>query len=361
MRKTLQAIDINPDIHLDLVVTGMHIGPDFGNTIEEIRSDGFEIRCEVPYDFSRSDSSEMTRNAGRLMSELADSFANRKPDLVLVLGDRTEMLMGALAAVHENIHVAHIHGGERSGTIDESIRHAISKLSHFHFVATKQSKDRLVRLGENPDHVMISGAPGLAGIRNLAAENNYDELCQSYDFDQDSPIALVVFHPVVQAADDMREQTELLARCIRTSGLQALWLQPNSDHGRREINDVLHVLDDAQWCRRVTHLKRSDFLCVMANCDVMIGNSSAGIIEAASFDTPVVNVGVRQFARERSTNTFDCEVTQSDITKAITLALAKGRKPANNVYEQPDTVSMIAKEVCNLPLRSATLNKVLTY
>lgn len=361
MRSVLKALDAHDDVALELIVTGTHLSPAFGETISEIVQDQFDVRCRIPVDVDAGDGAAMTAGMGRILTTLAEEFARERPDLLVVLGDRGEMLAGAIAALHEGIHVAHIHGGERSGTVDDSVRHAISKLSHFHLVATARSRERLIRLGEEEEKIFLTGAPGLDGIDKTAAGADYAAICREYGLSQDRPVALVVFHPVVQTSADMDRQTRELINALGQMDLQALWLLPNSDAGRHAIAEAVQNSVRPGVLQTVTHLSRIDFLCVMSQCDVMVGNSSAGIIEAASFDTPVVNIGDRQNARERSANTLDCDPEAVAILKTIEQARRMGRKPVTNVYSQPGSVAKIVRTLTDCPLHPTVLKKLITY
>ena len=197
MESTLQRIAADTEMHLDVIVTGMHLLTEHGMTIRDIEASGLHIAGVVPIVQGRATGTLMAQNIGRILEGLTGKLDHLRPDLVLLLGDRGEMLAGAIAALHLNIPVAHIHGGERSGTVDEPIRHAISKLAHFHFVATSASRERLVRLGEDPASIHVTGAPGLDGLQNLASHDRA-ALFASHGLDPARPTALLLYHPVVQ-------------------------------------------------------------------------------------------------------------------------------------------------------------------
>lgn len=270
------------------------------------------------------------------------------------------MLAGAIAAIHLNLPVVHVHGGERSGTVDEPVRHAISKLSHCHFVATAASRERLIRMGERPDAVWVTGAPGLDGLAQLATLSRA-ALCQEHMLDAEQPVALMVFHPVLQEAAQAAEATELILDSLRDQGTQVVALMPNSDAGSGPIREMLQRRNGHDGVRVLMHLARQRFASWMAQCDVMIGNSSAGIIEAATFGTPVLNLGSRQNLRERNANTVDAPLERDALLLALKALLNKGRLPPTNVYGDGKTATRIADLLAGLKLTPELMMKTNAY
>ena len=331
MQSTLQAISAQRGLTLDVVVTGMHLSPRFGTTVDEIVASGLHVAARIPVAIEEPTGAAMARNLALTLAGCVAAFERLHPDIVLLLGDRGEMLAGALAAIHLNIPIAHIHGGERSGTVDEPVRHAISKLAHFHFVSSDDARARLVRMGEQVDHVFVTGAPGLDGLVGLAALGR-NELCVSAGFDPGAPVGLMVYHPVLQEAAEVEDQTRTLVEACLSRQLQLIVVMPNSDAGNAGVRRVLETCADHPHVRIHTHLPRREFVSWMAACDLMVGNSSSGIIEAASFGTPVVNVGIRQNLRERNANVIDVVVRGDDVATAVDRALAHGRYPTYNTY-----------------------------
>ncbi|TWC68390.1 GDP/UDP-N,N'-diacetylbacillosamine 2-epimerase (hydrolysing) [Herbaspirillum sp. SJZ099] len=302
----------------------------------------------------------MARNIGTMVAGFAGVLAEQRPDVVLLLGDRGEMLAGALAAIHLNIPVVHIHGGERSGTIDEPVRHAISKLSHFHFTATADARARLIRMGESASNVYVIGAPGIDGIVELAQESR-GALCAIFGFDPARPLALFVYHPVVQESDcDGKEVAEILDLLI-SRGIQVVALRPNSDAGSDAIRTRLESRASHALVHLLTHMGRARFAAMMAEADVMIGNSSAGIIEAASFGIPVVNIGSRQNLRERNKNVRDVDLNLQAIGDAIDRAMQAGRYPRTNIYGDGQAARRIVALLQNIPLDNTVLMKTNAY
>lgn len=361
MRHTLVAIRDAGDLDLSLVVTGMHLDERYGLTIKEVEAAGLPVSARIGMAGAvATTGATMARDLGRMTVGMVDAFEQIAPDIVLLLGDRGEMMAGAIAALHLNIVIAHIHGGERSGTIDESIRHAISKLSHFHFVATDESRNRLVRMGERPEQIHVTGAPGLVGIEREASIARTD-LLVGMKLDPQHPVALFVFHPVVQEACRAGTDASAILDCLVSSGLQVVALRPNSDAGASMICAALEQWQHHPSVRVVTHLRRDAFVSLMAMAALMIGNSSAGIIEAASFGTPVINVGSRQNLRERNANVVDVEVDTKALAGAVRDALAQGRLARRNVYGDGCTAGRIVDLLRHLPLDPSVLSKVNAY
>jgi GDP/UDP-N,N'-diacetylbacillosamine 2-epimerase (hydrolysing) len=274
------------------------------------------------------------------------------------------MLAAAIAALHLGIPTVHLHGGERSGTVDEPVRHAITKLSHWHFVATEESRERVIRLGERPDHVWVTGAPSLDGLSESAARPRAEVLA-ALGLPADASYLLVLFHPVVQEMQEAGRQTAALADGLcdaigNSSSVHVVWLAPNADAGSAGIVDVLDAVGDAR-VHRVTHLPRPLFVAALNHAQALVGNSSAGIIEAASFGTPVVNIGNRQRARERNLNTLDCAGDRAAIAAAISRALAQVRFTAHNRYGDGHAGERIVQLLASLPIGSDLLDKVNAY
>jgi GDP/UDP-N,N'-diacetylbacillosamine 2-epimerase (hydrolysing) len=360
MLRTLKTAQATGDIDVALCVTGMHLSPTYGHTIDEVEASGLRICARVPVRLEEGTGAEMARAIGFELVGLTDALAIENPDAVLVLGDRGEMLAGAIAAIHLNKPVIHLHGGERSGTVDEPVRHAISKLAHYHFVSTAGARERLVRMGERVQNVFVTGAPGLDGIVESLSHSRA-ELCAGCGFDPARRVALVVFHPVVQEAHDAGRQMNDLLEAALAAGLQCIAIAPNSDAGSPAVRDVLESFRSREAVRIATHLARGEYVSWLAAADVMVGNSSSGIIEAASFGTPVVSVGSRQTGRERSENTLDVRADRAAIAAGIEQASRRGRRPCVNVYGDGRASERIVKLLSTLPLDAALLVKTNAY
>lgn len=361
MERTLKGLAATPGVQLSVVVTGQHLLADYGLTVNDIRASGLSIEAKVPVSLSGADGLEMGRALATELLGFLDIWSKGRPDLVMVLGDRGEMLAAALAAIHLGIHVAHLHGGELSGTLDESFRHAISKLAHFHFVATEDSAERLRRMGENTDHIWVVGAPGLVG---LADEITADRDGFALRFGLDLTCAhrvLVVFHPVVQEAAAAAAQLDSLLDALLDEDCTALVLRPNSDAGGAAINARLDATaNDGRICV-IDHLERDTYLKALAGADALVGNSSSGIVESASLGTPCLNLGSRQNGRLRNVNVVDCfTFTSQAIGAALQQALAL-RGPFRNFYGDGRTIDRLAAVLPSLPLHAQVLAKRNSY
>ncbi|MDY0329829.1 MAG: UDP-N-acetylglucosamine 2-epimerase [Thiomonas sp.] len=412
MRQTLLTAAAHPLLEVAVAVTGMHLHPDFGHTVDEIAASGLRIAARMPSDVGARDGAGMARAISQTLAGLAPVLQTERPDALLLLGDRGEMLAGALAALHLGVPSIHLHGGERSGTVDEPVRHAISKLAALHFCATAQSRERLIAMGEDPQRVHVVGAPGLddladarhlpreAALRALQsalarqaphpnpphkwggsehssptpwgrlgggdAHPNPPHAWGGRAWREDRPYVLALFHPVVQEADDAAAQTQALLDGLRAAGagsaFSVVWLAPNADAGSGHIEALLRA---QQWpgFHRITHLPRADYLAALRHAAVLAGNSSSGIIEAASLGTRVVNVGSRQNLRERNANTVDVPPQAGAIEAAVRQALALGPwpHPADNVYGDGRSAARIAHLLATLPLSGELLHKVNRY
>lgn len=359
MKRTLQGITADPTLELGIAVTGMHLLPAHGLTVEEIEHSGFSIVARVPVVLDGK-ASAMAAAIGVQVQGLVSLLQAYRPDVVLLLGDRGEMLAGAIAALHMGCHVVHVHGGERSGTVDEPVRHAISKLSHWHCVATQASRERLIRMGEDADCVEVTGAPGLDGIVEDASLSRA-ELMRSYGLRVDERCALLLFHPVIQEASQAGEHWTALLRACRGHSLRVIVLEPNSDAGSAEVRAEINTVRDADDVCVRAHMPRSEFLSWLSSAAVLVGNSSSGIIEAASFGLPVVNVGSRQNLRERGANVFDASPDEASVSNAIGAALAHGRFDQVNVYGDGHAAHRIVNRIRAVAASPAPEGKVNAY
>ncbi|PYB77094.1 UDP-N-acetylglucosamine 2-epimerase [Rhizobium wuzhouense] len=360
MARTLREIDADSALELSILITGMHLSPIYGSTVKEIVAEGLRIAAEVPVDLNTSTGAGMARNLGEMVIRFTDVMERERPDVVLLLGDRGEMLAGAISALHLNIPCAHVHGGERSGTVDEPVRHAISKLSHIHFTTSDDAATRLARMGEDPSRIFVSGAPGLDGLTELASKDRA-ALAGEYGLDPARPTALMVFHPVLQEQVTAFDDTVSIVEALQARGLQAVIIAPNSDAGADEVRYALKRYDSHEGFLILPHLPRGDFVSWMAVCDVMIGNSSSGIIEAATFGTPVINVGTRQNLRLRNDNVKDVALSRGALEVALGEALSAGKLSRRNVYGKGTAFETITRTLKSIDLGPATLSKVNSF
>ncbi|WP_368757126.1 UDP-N-acetylglucosamine 2-epimerase [Enterococcus avium] len=320
---------------VSFVVSGMHLSRKYGFTKALILEDGFEVSGEVQSLFLENTKGNMARSVSLELAGFTSIFEQNKPDFVLLLGDRGEMLAAAISCLYLGIKSAHIHGGEVSGTVDESIRHAVSKLSSVHFPATKKSAERLVGMGEDQWRVFPVGAPRIDTILNDRLPS-FGSILEKYEWDiTPKKYILQVFHPVVTESDTLEQQVQVLSEALEETQLPIICILPNSDAGG-EIIRGFYQKNNASNIYYVTNFSPEEYLTILKESQFMIGNSSSGIIEAASFNVPVINLGTRQNGREQSPNTLNAEITIEKIRETIRTVGKKEFKDkvnkARNIY-----------------------------
>jgi len=365
LKPLLKAINKHPRLDLALVVTGMHLSKEFGYTIKEIRKDGFRIDARVEMLHAEDTGAAMAKSIGKCIQKMTEVLIRIKPDFLVLLGDRAEMLAGAAAASYMGITIAHLHGGEVSGSVDDSIRHAITKLAHIHFPATRGSANRIVKMGEDPSRIFVVGAPTMDTILNEKLPKRA-ELSKKYGFDPSKPILLVLQHPIVteanEAADQMRETLDAIVELKH----QTILIYPNADAGGRRMIKVIKKYEKYPFIKSFKSIPYADYLGLMGAASVMVGNSSSGIIEAPSFHLPVVNIGTREKGRERSTNVIDVNYEKREIVKAVKKALHDKKfrnkvKRCKNVYGDGKASQRIVKVLSEIKITPKLLQKKITY
>ncbi|REJ27594.1 MAG: UDP-N-acetylglucosamine 2-epimerase (hydrolyzing) [Caldibacillus debilis] len=362
----LEKIEKDPDLELGLLVTGMHLSPIYGYTINEIKADQYPIIGTVDILLQRSTSANMARSIGLGILGMTQVLETNQPDLLFVLGDRGEMLAAAIAASHLNIPVAHVHGGEVSGSIDESVRHAISKLSHIHFPATAKSAERLKKMGEDEWRIYQVGALRLDTILH-ASLPSFEDVREKYGlgFIEKNNYFLLVYHPVTTEVHSLKKQLKNVLDVLIKHQKPILCILPNSDYGTEEITAVYSQYKQYSNIKFIENFNHLDYLTVLKHSLALIGNSSSGIIEAASFHIPVLNVGNRQKGRERSGNVVDVTTAAEDIEKGLNQVLSESFRQnvskVSNVYGDGKASERIVKIIKNLIIDETILNKILAY
>ncbi len=320
-RKLLLGLNSDPSIDLQILVTGMHLDPIHGETWKEIEADGFKIASKVEGRVEGDSLSVMGSSVGNYLAGMSKALSHLTPDIVLVLGDRGEALAGAMAAAFQNIVVAHLCGGSLSGSIDDSIRHAITKFAHIHLPAFPNHKKRILQLGEKEENVHAVGLPGA----DLSGDVSYksSEIYEKFSIKEGSPYILVVQHPVTSSSDEVEAQiTETLEACAE-SGYPILLANPNDDAGGRKILSLMKKYAESYENIQILPplSSRELFASTMAHAAVMIGNSSSGVVESLSIDLPVINVGDRQRGRESMGYMINVDYDRNEIKEAIKKAL----------------------------------------
>lgn len=363
LKSSMEAINVHDQLSLSVVATGMHLSPQYGYTVTDIRDDGFTVDREVLMLLDGDTGTAMAKSLGIGTASVAEAFESLDPDIVLLLGDRDEALAGALAAAHMNIPVGHIHGGDamEGAAIDDSIRHAITKFAHIHFPASRKSAERIRALGEEEWRITVSGAPGLDDV--LAGEyENPQTVLDRYDLDPERRLVLLVQHPVTTQPHQAGEQIAATLDALDSLDVQAVIIYPNSDAGGSQIIEEIESRSFARDVKTFQSLPRREYLGLMAAADVMVGNSSSGIIEAPSFDLPVVDIGPRQKGRERADNvrtvSHDAESIRQGITEGLTDPTVRQRAEAcDNPYEYGGAGVQIAETLADIELTERLLQK----
>lgn len=321
----MHAIDQCPDLELQLIASAMHLSPEFGLTYQQIEADGFVIDEKIEMLLSGDTAVSITKSMGLGLIGFADALARLKPDMLLLLGDRTEAMVAAQAAMVAKIPIVHIHGGEvTEGAVDESIRHAITKMSSLHFVANELFRQRVIQLGELPERVFVSGAPGIDNIRRLPLLDRA-ALESSLDFSLGQRCFLVTYHPVTLAQHSAsNSMANLFVALDRFPDAQVIITYPNADaEGRQliaQIND--YAANQKQRVMVSSSLGQLRYLSALKQVDLVIGNSSSGLIEAPSFCTPAINIGDRQKGRLMADSVISCNESTDGIHAAMIQALS---------------------------------------
>ena len=345
------------DIDFQLVVTGAHLSAQHGSTLKFIEQDGFVANALVDLALSDDSALGVANAAGRATSQLADAFAKLKPDVVVVLGDRYEILGAAQAALILGIPIAHIHGGEvTTGAFDDSIRHAITKMSNLHFCAAEDYQRRVIQLGESPDTVFNVGALGVDVLLNIPKMSR-DELSSVVGIALGKELLLVTFHPTTRSEMTVTtELHELLSALEHFALATIVFTGVNADPGYSLVNNEIQKFVARDSSRRVLHnsLGQKSYINLMSIADVVIGNSSSGIIEAPALHVATVNIGTRQDGRLRADSIIDVKFGQNEIRTAIETALSslfKSRcSTATSKYGYGNTAKTIADTLKNAPL-----------
>jgi UDP-hydrolysing UDP-N-acetyl-D-glucosamine 2-epimerase len=325
-RGLLKAIHDDSALRLQVIASGMHIARMFGETSREIEAEGIPIDRKVSMRLTGESSLDNLKSIAVGLKGFAEAFTELKPDILVLVGDRFELLAPAISALMLQIPIAHIHGGELSeGAIDDLVRHAITKMASLHFAATSDYRRRIIQMGELPDRVFNFGAPGLDQLYGSALLTRR-ELEKDIGFSLEDAIALVTYHPVTREAGGAEAQVKLLLAAIKASGLKAVFTMANADAQGAVINKRLQIAcahnpGQFKW---IPHLGHRRYLSCLKYFAVMVGNSSSGLTEAPSFRLPVVNIGDRQRGRVRAANVLDVPCSRAAILRGIRKAVSPG-------------------------------------
>ena len=332
----LKKIKASKLLELQLIVTTMHLSSDFGLTYKQIEKDGFTIDDKIENLIGIDTKSAMAKSTGLATILLSDSFSRLKPDVVLILGDRFETLAAATTAMLMNIPIAHIHGGEiTEGAVDEQIRHAITKMSYLHFTSTEEYRKRVIQMGESPDRVINSGAPGIDNIMMMKLLSK-DELEKDLEWKLGTKSALFTYHPVTLNDSSTEQEIDKILTILKESDLNILFTYANADDNGRVINQKIEIFcqTNPQRFKVVKSLGQLRYMSALKHVNLLIGNTSSGIIEAASFQKPVVNIGDRQKGRLQSGNVINCDIRslKNAINQVLSNKFIKRCKKIENIY-----------------------------
>lgn len=352
LKRVILALNHDEKIQVKVAVTGMHLSPEYGLTYQEIEDDGIIIDRKIEILLSSNSGESICKSMGLAMIGFGEYFAVLKPDMLVVLGDRYETLSVCIAAMNMQIPIAHIHGGETTeGAIDEVIRHAITKLSYLHFTSTEMYRRRVIQLGEAPNRVFNVGALGIENILQEELLTN-EELEGALQFALGNSYAVVTFHPVtLEKATSKMQTQELLTALDCFPNMKFIFTKANADADGKVINELLqrYVEKHLHNCILVSSLGNKRYLSALQNCDMVIGNSSSGIIEAPAFKIPTVNIGDRQKGRVQTNSIINCQPVKEDIIRAIEKAKIMKAKDnlcnPINIYGNGTTSEQIATEI----------------
>jgi len=353
----MKEIEASETLELQIVVTGMHLSPEFGLTYQQIEKDGFIIHRKIEMLLSSDNEVGISKSMGIGIISFADCFNDLKPDLLVVLGDRFEIFSAVSTAMVAKIPVAHLHGGEASeGLIDEPIRHSITKMSHLHFTATEQYRNRVIQLGEQPDRVFNVGAAGIDNIvkLDLLSKDSFEE---SINFKLGIKNILITFHPVTLESSSAKEQfSNLLLAIDQLNDINVIFTKANADTDGRVINRMIdqYVKEHPQTTVVFTSLGQLRYLSAIRYMDGVVGNSSSGLLEVPSFKIGTINIGDRQRGRIKAGSVIDCEPTLIGIKEAFRILFSaefrKSLKLIKTPYGNGGAAEKIVEIIKNYPL-----------
>lgn len=364
---TMKRIVGDNELQLQLIVTGNHLVPEYGYTVEAIRKDGFKIDEEIDMLVNSNKKSGIAKSMGLELIQMAQAFDRLKPDLLLILGDRYETFIAATCAMIMNIPIAHMNGGESTeGAIDEQIRHAITKMAHIHFPGTEYYKKRIIKMGEEPWRVFNVGEAGIENIKRLKFMSK-QEMEKELSIKFNKKMFLITYHPVTLDVDNIEEQIDNLLKAISRFNAIYIFTYPNADFGSKIIINKIEKFSKKNDNANIFYnLGQKKYLSLLNYIDVMVGNSSSGIIESPFFKLPVVNVGDRQKGRIKNKNIIDTGYSEMDIYNGIYKALYDEKfkydlEHMKNIYGDGTTSEQIVYILKSINLNKKLIGKRLTY
>lgn len=360
----LKYLDALDDVELSIICAGTTILERFGKVANEVVDAGFNVIAEINCEVEGSNVLSMTQSIGLGVINVSAALNSYKPDLVLLIGDRYEALSVAISSACQNIPLAHIQGGEVSGSIDESIRHAITKLAHLHFPATERARQFIIKMGEDPRRVFNFGCPSVDYIHSIARDTNtrqINDIGVGAQIDVTQPYFVCLMHPVTTDPASQRDRAKILLSALDTFKIQTVLLWPNIDAGSDEISKAIRVHREnfnPDYIRYVKHLEHQHFQKLIKFAAVGIGNSSSFIRDSSFGGTPIVSIGDRQIGRERGQNVIDVSHNFEEITSAISHQLKNGRYAPESIYGEPGASKLIGDVIATCEL---SIQKTLSY
>lgn len=367
LKPVLRAIKQHPQLDLLLVVTGMHLSLEFGHTIDEIKKDGFNIDFRVNMLLNGDSKEAMAKSLSIGILNMTKVIKTAKPDIVLVCGDRSEPFAAAIAAAYLTVPVAHLLGGDMAmgSNIDDSIRHAITKLAHIHFAATKKHVKRIIRLGEESWRVYLVGSPAIDAILHTKIIP-LRQIARRFNLNLKKPIILLLQNPTTINVEGASNEIKETLEAVTELSYQTVLIYPNADAGGRRMIRVIKNYEKVPFIRTFKSIPSREYLSLMSVASVMVGNSSSGIIEAPSFNLPVINLGIRQIGRECTGNVINVGHNKKEIIKAINKALYNEKfkkivKKCKNPYGDGKASRRIVKALTEIKISQKLLQKKITY
>ena len=360
----MRAIQQSPDLELKVICSGTMVLERFGHVEKNVEKDGFQIDGRVYMELEGSTPSTMAKSIGVGILEFSSELQRIEPDLIMVIGDRYEALAAVIATAYQNITIAHVQGGEVSGSIDESARHAITKFAHYHFPSTQRSADFLVKMGENPETVFCFGCPCGDYIMNLDETLPDDVFSQGIgaEISKDDPYLLVIYHPVTTEYGNEQERVGNILSALNQLNHKTVWLWPNIDAGADQVSKVLRRFREqngSDWLRVVKNFEPNIFQKILKQASCAIGNSSSFVRDTTFSGPPVVLVGNRQKGREYGDNLFCVKPETKNILSGIQAQLSNGTYPASELYGDGTASPKIADALSSITLYSQkTLNYI---
>jgi UDP-N-acetylglucosamine 2-epimerase (non-hydrolysing)/GDP/UDP-N,N'-diacetylbacillosamine 2-epimerase (hydrolysing) len=357
----LKDLQADSELDLQLIVTGMHLSPKFGSTYKLIEEDGFLIDQKVDLGIDGDNAKDIAQSMGRGTVGFAEAFSQLQPDILLVLGDRYEILSAVQVAMIMGIAIAHLHGGELTeGAIDDSIRHAITKMSHLHFVAAEPYRERVIQLGEKPDRIFNVGSPGLDNIKKIKLLKR-EEFEKAIDFKLGPINFLITYHPVTLNQEGSEQAMLALFKAIdEFPSARVIFTMPNSDADNKIICKMIngYVKNNSSRAKSFLSLGQLRYLSAIENVNIVLGNSSSGLIEVPVFKKPTVNIGDRQKGRLRASSVIDCKEEHKAISQAINKALSENFQKTLRQVHHPYKSGNASKAIIEV-LKSFKLDGVL--